>query len=112
MFPHKTEMQNVIMIVLRDHDEEGRIDCGNKYPQKLVEKDKTHPRSYRDSSAFDFLRKDPFKVVIQLMRLLQELFSVCYLHVAAVVHHRIHCILSTLSTFEVLHQNMMKPSIE
>lgn len=67
MFPHKIEVNNVIVIVLRDHDEEGRIDCCNKYPHELFEKDKTQPRSYRDSSAFDFLRKDPFKVVIQLM---------------------------------------------
>lgn len=104
MFPHKTEVKNVIMIVLRDHDEEGRIDCGNKYPQELFKKDKTHPRSYRGSSAFDFLRKDPFKVVIQLIGLLQELFSVSYMHMTAAVHHRIHCIPSTLSTFEVLHQ--------
>lgn len=42
MFPHKIEMENVNMIVLRDHDEEGRMDSCNKYPQVLFEEDTTH----------------------------------------------------------------------
>jgi hypothetical protein len=65
MFPHKVEKENANVIVFRDHDEEGRMNCCNKYPQKFS---KTHLMSYTDSSAFDFLKKENFSVVIQLLQ--------------------------------------------
>lgn len=101
------------MTVLRDHDKEGRMNWCSKYPQVLFEEDKTHLMSYTDLSALDFLRKETFKMVIQFTQVLQGLFSVSYMHVAAAVHLRIPLPFpSTLSTFEVVHQNAMKQSIE